>query len=79
MKLQANRVGDMKNKLKDIWQRGDAVLNGWCSIGNPFTAEIMAAQGFDSVTVDGQHGALDYSVALPMFAISSASRGIMEK
>ena len=63
----------MQNKLKEIWDRGDFVLNGWCSIGNPFTAEIMAAQGFDSITIDGQHGALDYSHALPMFQAMRAS------
>ena len=63
----------MKNKLKEIWARGDAVLNGWCSIGNPFSAEIMAAQGFDSITIDGQHGALAYSDALPMLQAMRAS------
>ena len=51
----------MKNALKEIWGRGDPVLNGWCSIGSPFAAEIMAAQGFDSLTVDGQHGVLGYT------------------
>jgi len=63
----------MKNSLKDIWDRGETVLNGWCSVGSPFTAEIMAAQGFDSITIDGQHGALDYSHALPMFQAMRAS------
>ena len=63
----------MKNALKDIWSRGEPVLNGWCSIGNPFTAEIMAAQGFDSITIDGQHGAFDYAGALPMFQAMRAS------
>ena len=63
----------MHNALKDIWAKGDPVLNGWCSIGNPFSAEIMAAQGFDSLTIDGQHGALDYSEALPMFQAMRAS------
>ena len=63
----------MHNKLKDIWDKGAPVLNGWCSIGDPFAAEIMAAQGFDSLTVDGQHGALDYSDALPMLQAMRAS------
>ena len=36
-------------------------------------AEIMAAQGFDSVTVDMQHGALDYSDLLPMLQAMRAS------
>jgi 4-hydroxy-2-oxoheptanedioate aldolase len=57
----------IRNELKAIWSEGRASLNGWLSIGNPFTAEIMAAQGYDSVTIDVQHGALDYSHALPMF------------
>ena len=61
------------NRLKQIWASGQPALNGWCSIGNSFTAEIMAAQGFDSVTVDMQHGALDYSHLLPMFQAMRAS------
>jgi 4-hydroxy-2-oxoheptanedioate aldolase len=61
------------NRLKQIWAAGQPTLNGWCSIGNSFTAEIMAAQGFDSVTVDMQHGALDYSHLLPMFQAMRAS------
>jgi len=61
------------NKLKAIWAEGKPTINGWCSIGNPFTAEIMAAQGFDSVTIDMQHGALDYAALLPMFQAMRAS------
>lgn len=63
----------MTNRLKEIWAEGRPALNGWCSIGNPFTAEIMAAQGYDSVTVDIQHGALDFSHALPMFQAMKGS------
>ncbi len=55
------------NKLKSLWAEGKPVINGWLSIGNAFTAEIMAAQGYDAVTIDIQHGALDYSSVLPMF------------
>jgi 4-hydroxy-2-oxoheptanedioate aldolase len=54
------------NKLKTLWAEGKPTLNGWCSIGNAFTAEIMAAQGYDSVTIDVQRGALDYASLLPM-------------
>jgi 4-hydroxy-2-oxoheptanedioate aldolase len=61
------------NKLKSLWAAGKPTINGWCSIGNPFTAEIMAAQGFDSITIDMQHGALDYSNLLPMFQAMRAS------
>jgi 4-hydroxy-2-oxoheptanedioate aldolase len=61
------------NKLRERWDSGRPTLNGWCSIGNAFTAEIMAGQGYDSLTVDVQHGALDYSAALPMLQAMRAS------
>lgn len=61
------------NRLKQLWAEGRPALNGWLSIGNPFVAEIMAAQGYDSVTIDIQHGALDYSAALPMLQAMRAS------
>jgi 4-hydroxy-2-oxoheptanedioate aldolase len=63
----------IRNKVKALWAEGKPVLNGWLSIGNPFTAEIMAAQGYDLVTADLQHGALDYAAALPMFQAMRAS------
>lgn len=56
----------MTNRLREIWASGQVALNGWCSIGAPFAAELMAAQGYDALTVDMQHGALDYSSLLPM-------------
>ena len=55
-----------KNTLKTIWARGDAVVNGWLSIPSAFSAEIMAHQGFDSLTVDMQHGVIDYQTAVTM-------------
>lgn len=61
------------NKLKALWREGRPALNGWLSIGSAFTAEIVAAQGYDSVTVDLQHGALDYHSALSMLQAMRAS------
>lgn len=63
----------IRNRLKALWAEGKPTINGWLSIGNPFTAEIMAAQGYDSVSIDAQHGALDYSNVLPMFQAMRAS------
>jgi 4-hydroxy-2-oxoheptanedioate aldolase len=58
--------------LKSIWARGEAVVNGWLSIPSAFSAEVMAHQGFDSLTVDMQHGVIDYQVAVTMLqAIST--------
>lgn len=61
------------NNVKKLWAADKPALNGWLSIGNSFTAEIMAAQDYDSITIDIQHGALDYSAALPMMQAMRAS------
>jgi 4-hydroxy-2-oxoheptanedioate aldolase len=61
-----------KNTLKEIWAKGGAAVNGWCSIPSSFSAEIMAHQGFDSLCIDMQHGVADYQVAVTMLqAIST--------
>ena len=61
-----------KNKLKKIFSEGKAVINGWLQIPNSFSAEVMAHQGWDSLTIDMQHGAIDYPNALQMLqAIST--------
>ena len=63
-----------KNSILDIWKNGKAAVNGWLSIPNSFTAESMSKMGWDSLTIDMQHGINDYSTAIPMLqAISSSS------
>jgi 4-hydroxy-2-oxoheptanedioate aldolase len=54
------------NGIRQNWAAGKPVVNGWLSIGCPFTAEIMAEQGYDSMTIDLQHGLLGYEVATTM-------------
>lgn len=61
------------NRLKQVWAEGRPALNGWLSISSPFVAEIMAGGGYDSLTIDLQHGALDYSGMLPMLQAMRAS------
>ena len=61
-----------RNKLKEIFQKGNAVVNGWLQIPNSFTAELMANQNWDSLTLDMQHGVIDYPNAVGMLqAIST--------
>jgi len=54
------------NRLKEIWRAGRAVVNGWLAIPNSFAAETMAHQGWDSLTIDLQHGVNDYMTAIGM-------------
>ena len=55
-----------ENTMRTIWAKGGTVVNGWLSIPSAFSAEVMAHQGFDSLTVDMQHGVIDYQVAVTM-------------
>lgn len=63
----------MDNPLRAIWDRGEPGLNAWLNIGHTFSAEIMAAQDFDALTIDCQHGPIDYSALLPMLQAMRAS------
>jgi 4-hydroxy-2-oxoheptanedioate aldolase len=61
-----------RNGLKQKIREGRRVLNAWCSIPSSYSAELMAHQGWDGVTIDLQHGAVDYQVAFTMLqAIST--------
>jgi 4-hydroxy-2-oxoheptanedioate aldolase len=46
-----------KNKLKEKIAAGERAVNGWVAIPNAYSTEIYAAAGWDSVTIDMQHGA----------------------
>lgn len=60
------------NRLRQIWASGGAAVNGWLAVPSGFSAETMAHQGWDSLTVDIQHGVVDYQSAVTMLtAISS--------
>jgi 4-hydroxy-2-oxoheptanedioate aldolase len=54
------------NRLRETWQSGGAVVNGWLAIANSFSAETMAHQGWDSLTIDLQHGVVDYQAMVGM-------------
>jgi 4-hydroxy-2-oxoheptanedioate aldolase len=51
----------MANALKQLLESGGPALNGWLNIESSFSAELMAQGGYDSLTLDLQHGAFDYA------------------
>ncbi|MBI5254857.1 MAG: 2,4-dihydroxyhept-2-ene-1,7-dioic acid aldolase [Burkholderiales bacterium] len=60
------------NRLREIWKSGGAAVNGWLAIPNSFSAETMAHQGWDTLTIDLQHGVVDYPAMVTMLqAIST--------
>ncbi len=62
----------MANKVKEIWASGKVVVNAWLAIPSGFSAEVMAQCGFDSVTVDIQHGVQDYMSMIECFQAMGA-------
>ncbi len=63
-----------KNRLKEIFKSGKSVVNGWLQIPNSFTAELMANQNWDSLTLDMQHGVIDYPNAVGMLQAISTTK-----
>jgi 4-hydroxy-2-oxoheptanedioate aldolase len=65
-----------ENRLRTIWKSGGAAVNGWLAIPNGFSAETMAHQGWDSLTIDLQHGVVDYQAALAMLQAVSTTNTV---
>lgn len=61
-----------ENRLRTLWADDQAAVNGWLAIANSFSAETMAHQGWDTLTIDLQHGVVDYPAMVGMLqAIST--------
>ena len=58
-----------RNPLRQIWGIGGKVLNGWIALPSPLAAEAMARAGWDSLTIDMQHGTADYADLLTLLPI----------
>lgn len=62
------------NEVREVWAAGRCATNAWCSIGSAYSAEILAASGYDAVTIDLQHGMFGVDTAIGMLqAISTQS------
>lgn len=64
------------NSVRTAWSEGRPVFNGWLLSASTLMAEAIAAQGWDSVTLDMQHGVIGYTDALHMMQAMSASAAI---
>jgi 4-hydroxy-2-oxoheptanedioate aldolase len=62
-----------QQSLRNCWSEGKGAINAWCSIPSAVTAEMMSMNDFDSITIDMQHGLVDYQMALNMLQVISGS------
>ena len=61
--MNANPLREKKlvrsNTVKEKLRRGEPSIGSWISTGSPLVAEIMAHVGFDWLTIDMEHNAID--------------------
>lgn len=63
-------------RLRETWARGGTALNAWLTLGGAASAAAVAAAGFDSVTLDLQHGAAEPHDAARIFAAIEAAGAV---
>jgi 4-hydroxy-2-oxoheptanedioate aldolase len=56
----------MDNRLRNVWATESAGINAWLAMPSSVSAEVVSQHDFDSITIDLQHGLVDYTSALPM-------------
>jgi 4-hydroxy-2-oxoheptanedioate aldolase len=62
-----------ENRLRALWRDNKTALNGWLLLPDGIAAETLAHVGFDALTIDLQHGLIDYQAMLPMLQAMRAS------
>ncbi|HET7083860.1 MAG TPA: aldolase/citrate lyase family protein [Rhizomicrobium sp.] len=64
------------NRIRQLWAAGKPALNCWITLPGILAAEMLAHQGWDSLTVDLQHGASDFASMCAMFAAISTTETV---
>jgi 4-hydroxy-2-oxoheptanedioate aldolase len=64
------------NRLKDIWKNDRAASNFWLGLPTSLGAEIAAHQGWDSLTIDMQHGQIDYAAMCALLTAISTTDAV---
>jgi 4-hydroxy-2-oxoheptanedioate aldolase len=54
------------NALRTLWASGKAATNAWAQLPASFATETLAHQGWDSITIDTQHGLVGYGDMVAM-------------
>lgn len=61
------------NRLRQIWASGKPAVNCWITLPGLLGAEMLAHQGWDSLTVDLQHGQNDFASMCALFTAISTT------
>lgn len=66
-------MAGFSNPLRCLWGEGRGAANGWIACPSLLSAEALAAGGWDSITVDLQHGTADYAALLTLLPVIERS------
>ncbi len=47
---------------------GETVFSAWCGLASPLITDVMAREGFNTVTIDQQHGMWDHAATVASIA-----------
>lgn len=61
------------NRLREIWSQGKQATNVWLGLPSMLAAEAISHQGWDSATVDMQHGHVDFAAMVQMLTAISTT------
>lgn len=60
-------------RLRAVWAEGGCGLNAWLMSPAPVQAELLATLDWDAITLDMQHGIVDYAAAVSLLQAISSS------
>lgn len=69
-------MGALVNPLRRLWSEGRCAANGWIACPSVLSAEALAVAGWDSLTVDMQHGTADYAALLALLPVIERSGAV---
>jgi 4-hydroxy-2-oxoheptanedioate aldolase len=64
------------NPVKKALREGRPTFGTWLSLGDLFATRVLARMGFDWLTLDLEHGAIDWSQAAMIFAAIADAGGV---
>jgi 4-hydroxy-2-oxoheptanedioate aldolase len=59
--------------LADKLRSDTPVLSAWCGLPDPSVAGLLAREEFDAITIDMQHGAIDFAATLRAIPLVAAA------
>ena len=64
------------NLIQQRFSAQQPIVNAWLSMPGSYSAEVVARQGYHAVTVDLQHGMMDFETAMTMLQAIGATEAV---